>query len=337
MSPARPTWVPERNVSARQKWCDGPFCPANLIVLLSSKAVGKTVVLRKKGLVTLTVIGGGTERSFASKVLIPVLLECVRVLSLATHSSIPVHVTYCNACGDRLLPTGPGTIVSSEHVNGGISMGVTNGVLVFRRQDSEKVLVHELLHLYGIDAPLRNLAPSLEAHTIRPCPYTGTRTRTQTQTQTRSAWGARRGSISIGLNEAYTDALACIVFCGDISRARSHALIVAARILAHFDVGLKPFLESTHAFAYYVVKAAILVNGEAFVSFLKQQRDGLTPDHPLKAVRFMEQSLRSTAFISAVMGEIRRQAHTSNEERRGLHMTDGRPGLTSFSKVGVLI
>lgn len=272
---------------------------------------------------TITVIGGGNaERTFALHALVPVLSECVRVLSSATHTAIPVHVTYCNACGERLLPAVMGEAIGSEHVNGGISMDHNMGVLVFRRQDARKVLIHELLHLFKIDAPLRDLSVALEARAIRPH---------------RGLWATRRGSIHIGLNEAYTDAIACVVFCGDIERAKTHAVAAAVRVLAHFGFGELPFTESTHAFSYYVVKAAMLVNGDEFASLLRHMRDGLTPDDPAQVIKFMGKSLRSVAFRSALSFEIERHERAPEAGARHLRMTDGRPGLVSFSKLGVLI
>lgn len=324
-----PKWGPERDLSARTRWCTGsPYCPANLVKLLASNAVGRTLVIQfpkaigVDPLVTLTVIGGGNlERAFARDILVPVLVECVRVLAQLKHTSMPVHVSYCNACGQRLLPVKQGAVLSSEHVNGGMAMGPNMGVLVFRREDAAKVLVHELLHLYGIDAPLRNIPSAIEACVVQPRP---------------GMWGLVQGSLPVGLSEAYTDAIACMVFCGNVQRATEHAVHTASKVLAHFRYGLSPFVAETHAFSYYVVKAAMLTNASTFLKLLSKQRDGLTPDGHLQVVCFMEKALRSVAFRSAVKAA-GGEGGKRHAQDRHIRMTDGGHGQASFSEIGVLI
>lgn len=326
-------WGPERSFSARTKWCaDSPFCPTGLKRLLASKAQGKTVELTgvlpmMRNVITITVIGGGSkERLFAEFKLVPILLKCVRVLAYKCASSTPVHVTYCNACGDRILPTSKGAVITSEHVNGGVSMGHVMGVMVFRRQDAEKVLIHELLHLFDVDKSLLGLSPSIEARTARPID---------------GLWTTLSGSsqvIRIGLNEAYTDAISCIIFCGDISRARAHAVEVAAKVLSHFECGDIPFAETTHVFAYYIVKAAMLVNADEFIALLTSQVNGITVDNPTMMVRFMDKSLHSPAFQSAVKQAMRNRGVPGvgrSADQGRIEMTDGGPCMTQFSKIGV--
>lgn len=106
-------WAPERNAPARSMWCKDPiYCPVSLIAFLQSDAIGKTATFTHSTcLCTLTVIGDSAQRAFATTHLVHVILECVRALlstpsSAPTYAPIPetVHVTYCDACGDRLLP-----------------------------------------------------------------------------------------------------------------------------------------------------------------------------------------------------------------------------------------
>lgn len=293
-------WGPERDVSARSRWCTNPvFCPTKLVSFLKSGAMGRTCVMTRE--VTLTVIGPATQRMFAEARLMPVILECVRSLAVDKR---PVHVTYCDACGDRLLPARHADTISAEHVNGGMCMGTSMGVLVFRRQDAEKVLVHELLHLYDVDTPLRGLAPEVQAHISRPLP---------------GMWGNVTLS-TVSLAEAYTDAVACTVFCG-LGRARPHALQAAARVLSHFGMGRRPFSETTHAFSYYIVKAAMLNDGEGFLSLVRS--NGLTPKDTQRVVMFVETGLRSLAFRGATKAAARTPS-------MGMGMTDGAPGSVTF-------
>lgn len=301
-------WGTERDMSARSRWCRDPvFCPAQLVSFLKSSAVGRTWACNMGREITLTVIGSVAQRAFAEARLMPVVLECVRCLALDTR---PVHVTFCDACGDRLLPATPGGTISSEHVNGGMCMGTFMGVLVFRRQDAEKVLVHELLHLFDVDTPLRSLPSELQAHVARPLS---------------GMWATISSTAStVCLSEAYTDAVACVVFCG-LERARAHAVQVAVRVLCHFGMGRRPFLESTHVFSYYIVKAAMLVHARGFLSLLRS--NGLTPKDPQRVARFMETGLRSLTFQAVAKSKVTRTMSMS----MSMAMTDGAPGMVSFS------
>lgn len=305
-------------------------------MLLKSSAPGTTAYLEcfLKGIrVTLTVVGGGTrERAFATKVLVPILVQCVTQLGSMVGQIQQVHVTYCNACPARVLPNVKGTVITSENVNGGICAGVVDGVLVFRRQDAAKVLIHELLHLYGVDAPLRGLSHEVAAHVARPV---------------RGMWGRLVGSLPTHLSEAYTDALACLVFCGDNTRAKACAVAGAGRVLAHFGAGRAPFLEETHVFAYYVIKAAMLVHADAFVTLLRTLKTPLVPSSPAEVTRlveFMDVSLRSRPFRAAMLEGMASAQMSSpaldsiaSSSETSISMTDGLPGRIQFSQLGVLI
>lgn len=295
-------------MGARARWVrEERYTPACVHKVLS-RAAGRTMSLARHRVMTLTVLGSAGDRLFAAKCLAPVMLRCVRELG-GHDPSIPVHVTYCNACGPRVLPGLMGAELGREHVNGGLCMGSDMGVLVFRRQDAQKVLIHELVHLFDIDAPLRNLSDATEMSAVRSCAGLWT-------------WTQRRaGHVPVALAEAYTDALACLAFCGgDVIRARTHAVAVAARVLHHFGWGRLPFRETTHAFSYYVVKAAILVGLDGDRDLLSMLRTS----PPAATVAFMGRSLRSARFRSALT-EASREGGGAKGQEKGIQMTDGRP------------
>lgn len=295
---------------------------------MTGKTIGISTILQTPTAththpVTITVIGGGhRDRLFAQRHLVPVVLECVRVLQVISGAR-PVHVTYCNACPARVLPMKQATTLTSENVNGGVCMGTWMGVLVFRRQDAVKVLIHELLHLFGVDEALRSLSPQVEAKIIRPC---------------RGLWGERKGTLPIHLSEAYTDAIACLIFCGDHLRARACAVDRAARILIHFGAGRVSFREDTHVFSYYVVKAAMLTHAPEFVSLLHTFKMQLVPNESEvpSILNFMDRTLRSTAFHNSLHNRMR-ELQMSGAFDKDLSMTDGQRGWIRFSEVGVLI
>lgn len=273
-------WGRERDVSARRQWCSHghKYCPNALVTFLQKKHLcGKTMCVQDT--VTLTVLGTTVDRKYATNRLVPVLRSTMRVLAVTGASVSQVHVTYCNACGPRELPAHAGSIITSESVNGGMSMGSSMGVLIFREEDAQKVLVHELIHLYGVDTYLRRLPSHVEAHVAR---------------ARKGFWGSVISS-GVALNEAYTEAIASILHHDDIARARHQAVSVAKKILAHFGWGAQPFRESTHVFSYYIVKAAMLVNSKALVEIMK---NGKASQHEM--VKFMDASLRSRRFRNAI-------------------------------------
>lgn len=301
-------WDAERNVLARSIWCNGnsTLCPTRLSQFMRSRVEGKTMTMMDES-VTLTVLGSRAEREFACRTLKPVLIETVQALTKSMRRRPKVvHVTYCDVCGDRILPDRAGSLITSEHVNGGISMGDTMGVLVFRRQDAVKVMIHELLHMFEVDKALQRLTDADEQHVIR---------------ARQGLWQTRQGMLGtrVALSEAYTDAIACIMFSGSVLRARRHAIHAAKVMLAYFGWGSMPFKESTHAFSYYVVKAAMLVHSEELIMLVRSQTDGVPMDVK-DVVRFMERSLRSTRF-----SEVMRSRWDKLLGERRIEMTDGKP------------
>lgn len=282
------------------------YCPSGLLALLNDgNQVGMTMTVSDGH--TLTVLGDAKDRSYAKRRLVPVILMCLRRFGRGRKE---VHVTYCDACGDRVLPAKHGTPLASEHVNGGVTMDRDMGVLVFRRQDAQKVLVHELMHLFGMDESIRGLDSTLEKRVVRDRPGLW-------------SWRGSKNPVPIALSEAYTDAIACIIYCdGDLVRARQHAVSTASKVLEHFGWGTLPFSETTHAFSYYVVKAAMLVsldtNGMA--AMLRPAKTGI--------VGFMDRSLHSVEFRDSLLvarSLIGRGRGGGRAGARAIHMSDGRP------------
>jgi hypothetical protein len=172
--------------------------------------------------------------------------ELVRIAS-AVVAAFPyrpsgVHIVFVPCKETRRLPRGAGEAVGPEHVNGGLT--ASGRILVYRLEDAGKVLVHELVHLYGMDAALRDSnADAVEAALAR-------------------KYGVLidpHGAGGLGLNECYTDLLACWLYarwCNtDLVLVRRRMDAVAVRLLLHRPSKRTP--ERTHAFSYYVCKAAL--------------------------------------------------------------------------------
>lgn len=244
---------------------------------------------------------GMGELDFVRRRFLPTLLACVEMLEKAAveagidrmHRKV-VDVTYVAHPARRELPPQPGTPILPEHVNGGVTFMGTGRVLVYRREDACKVLIHELLHLYGYDRLLR-YDHEAEAGLMR---VLGVAQLQQ---------GSGGGTAHFGLSECYVDALACYLHAFtnvsrratvvDLEAVDSHLSAAAARILLHY--GRKPrallhppvpvMTEGTHACSYYLCKAALWRDiGE----FVRTHPPWVIPQNPAAFAKLVEGAVR---------------------------------------------
>jgi hypothetical protein len=186
-------------------------------------------------------------------VLAPAAVRTARLLREATgRTTLDVDIVFAALRSNRMIPARAGEAVGPEHVNGGISfMGRYDRpcALVYREEDAHKVLIHELVHCFGVDATLND--PASDAKLAE-------------------RYGVRSQGMNLGLNEAYTETLACflhtLAFASasasvgpSLSVASAHFSQLAANLAAHFGRANHPFayLERTHAFAYVACRAAL--------------------------------------------------------------------------------
>lgn len=181
--------------------------------------------------------------------------RCARdvVFALAPHLAAGrarrLVITYLPCAAPRALPRRPGAALGPRHVNGGVTWRALDGasadVLVFRREDAVKVLVHELLHAHRWGASLDDRAGDSAGRALA------------------SACGVRRGTVA--LEEACVEAAACEVAArwlgGEAAwrRARARAGEVARAAARHFAREHHQWRETTHAFAYIVGRWALMV------------------------------------------------------------------------------
>ena len=218
-------------------------------------------------------------RPFLEAVLLPLLaatLELLREEGRLRNSSIaPFTFAFVPAGGRRRLPVRPRAPVLPDHINGGVTFGRERLVAVLRKEDACKVLVHELVHLAGLDSPIRPhaLPPDLEPALAK-------------------RYDVQQTLGKLGIAEAYTETLACFLYSvwlrlsgtprtvGDVEGIAS---VLAGRIerigtdvAAHFGRGggrgagrgkgrgttgdrhrLLHVREGTHCFAYVFCRAAL--------------------------------------------------------------------------------
>lgn len=69
------------------------------------------------------------------------------------HHQYPWRIGYFPSTSKRILP-GPGFPLGPEHVNGGYTMPCsTNGIIIYRKEEATRVLLHELFHASCCDRP----------------------------------------------------------------------------------------------------------------------------------------------------------------------------------------
>jgi hypothetical protein len=190
-------------------------------------------------------------------VMVPTAERTAALLGEATTSnSSAVDVVFAAVDAPRKLPERTGEPLGPEHLNGGVTTIATGRVLVYREEDADKVLVHELVHRFGLDDGLRPEVPAAS----------------RAAAALAREFGVRPISMPLGLNEAYTEALACFLHANCVA-ARSgsdpaeklsvtgaHYLDLSRLLVAHHRKNPEtPFgnAERTHAFAYVHCRAAL--------------------------------------------------------------------------------
>jgi hypothetical protein len=87
------------------------------------------------------------------------LLASATALLAARHAVAvvpPFSVVYVDAPERRYLPAERGAAILPDHINGGVCYhgAGTRRIVVFRREDAGKVLIHELIHLFDTELEL---------------------------------------------------------------------------------------------------------------------------------------------------------------------------------------
>jgi hypothetical protein len=261
------------------------FIPASAHAEINTWAIHRVVgKLGPPGFRMCYVCAPGEEArvgKLVTTVLAPSAARATLLLREATgRSHERVDIVFVASPSPRLLPEEPRGAVAPEHINGGVTFFRYSPprVLVWREEDAEKVIVHELVHRFGIDEALRLNTPLEMAAEARLA----------------ARYGVHTTGVQLGVNEAYTEALACVLYVhlscartstgtstgtgsgvdGALTVASQHFAELASRLARHF--GLSPehpfaYTESTHAFAYVACRAAL---------FQPAHLERLLLDHP---------------------------------------------------------
>lgn len=227
--------------------------------------------------------------------LVPLVRAMTRLLQAACMERETVHVTYVACEHKRVLPQVAELPLGPVHVNGGVAFLRDGRVLVYRKEDACKVMMHELLHMFGADAAIR-----------------GDSVVEQTLCQRFNVVS----SIGMAMGEVFVDAIACYLHAlweaalrglraaqaGEyVGRQAKHVRLVAARVLRHFGrlpfgvrrnagAGTAAIRENTHAFSYYVCKAAVWQQ-DVLPIFLAAYPPGRLPTDTRRFADFISEAL----------------------------------------------
>lgn len=260
--PIEPVELSGATLAAERAWLRGEAAGGRFCAAFVAPGEGEGVRRwRVRATLTLDIVhgggeGGGCAADVHARVMLPLLHAGCRMLddgAMAAHVTAPraLHVTYVPRPEKRALPLTRGEPLAAEHVNGGLTDhggGGTTRVLVWRAEDGCKVLLHEVLHAYGVDGRLHDRAVDIAL--ARDLGVTTT-----------DGGGVR-------LAEAYVDAVACYLYAmwqvgtargqaltRALTATREHMEVGAARVMLHYRGGA--WHERTNACAYYVIKAAL--------------------------------------------------------------------------------
>jgi hypothetical protein len=189
----------------------------------------------------------------------------------------------------KVFPRRDDIVLNEDHVNSGVTMFNEHErcVVVYRKEEIMKVLLHELIHCYEID--FHNYNFKHDRHLIR-----------KFRIQVQKPW--KNVNTPLALYESYTDSLACyghaITYClfkqhnkntVDLNRnidsvllsETNHYLRIAAKVYK-----FSKLMEDTHCFSYYIAKAAIFRNFPDFLKIIKEN-NGLKIDSEIKQERYL--------------------------------------------------
>lgn len=269
----------------------------------------RAIILRDGSLpgFTITCIGLTKDAHTALKSVFPVAAAGYQVLSsyaLAKRRPIPqAHIVYIPCSRRRALPKSPADPVTPECINGGMTTFMTQPakhpwrIIVFRREDADKVMLHELVHLFRVDG--NRIDDSVEQAWIRA-----------------RGWPVRSAPPTRYLNaqESITEALGC--YMGVVFRRRLSMPFVTLAVAYRWMLGAAAHLlargivvDGTHAFSYMVLRAVLWDERgpcSAFFELIESQDPsaGLMDLIDLRMPEFLERlRRRPPAFTGLAMND----------------------------------
>lgn len=182
----------------------------------------------------------------------------------------------------KTLPERPGAEIGSEHMNSGVTTfsGGSARVLVYRREDLLKTLIHEMLHVRGVGDWMHD-DPIVIRHSNRLASEGGIRTRDNRDADAKGVI-ACEALVDLWAMHLHEEATGC-------SREDSELLTwdLCYSLAAHFGMGGR-WRESTNGFAYSFLRLVLMGRGDEILSS--------PPDDPPRTVIRDALAVRSAPF-----------------------------------------
>ncbi len=240
------------------------------VAKLSKKTCSVSAVICGTKVVVTMPAGGGMQLTLA----LDVLAFTVRVLTKLNGKRSLLRVVLMPVRTLKRLPNKPGMVVGVDEVNSGYAWKEPGRadhctIVVYRKEDLNKVLIHELVHCWDLE--FKRYDPRIDRLLIA---------RYNLRLHEK---GVVHPFNRLALNEAFAEVIACylhaavyVLFVGSgeaalskaLSREARHYIDVAAKVVAYLET--PGASQGTHVFAYYICKAAMFQNLEGFFNALGQ-------------------------------------------------------------------
>ena len=212
-----------------------------------------------------------------------------RVVRGAAGPVVPViHLTLYLTNLKKQFPAKANVVLDEDNINSGVTLWENDPepnrkIVIYRKEELYKVLLHELIHYYSID--FHAYDPSYDVYLMKLFGISVAAPRKNPRNP-------------LALYESYTDSIACyghllthMLFKGEptdrasvMGRVATEARFFTTQAAKVWKYG--KLKEDTHAFSYYIVKAAIYRRFDAFMDLLAT--NGIRIDTAEKERDFLE-------------------------------------------------
>lgn len=236
------------------------------------------------------------KRSRCLREIVKVLNFYIYALNKVAHLPV-VNITLYLTNLTKVFPGKSGVVLGEDNVNSGVTIFNEDDrhIIIYRKEEIYKVLLHELIHAYQIE--FHRYDPSIDEYFMHTFGITVQEP-------------AKNPRNPLALFESYTESLACYgyllthtLFANDgrlptevleeaMRKEQRHSMLIAAKVLRYGSL-----VENSHVFSYYVAKAAILAGFDGFLSFVQMHGIALTTQaDQLAYMRFLKNVMENQGF-----------------------------------------
>ena len=236
-----------------------------------------------------------TNKNFPFVELYRVLNFYITVLNKLRHIPVVNIMLYATNL-KKQFPSTPGIVLDENNVNSGVTIFQSDDynermIVIYRKEELFKVLLHELIHYYELD--FHDYNGMHDTYFIE-----------KYGVVVSEPYKNRRNPLA--LYESYTETVACYGYVltymlfknkpmeqkniqSLVEKETKHYMIQAHKVFKYGHMR-----ENTHVFSYYIIKAAIYFQFDKFKDFLKA--NGIKMDALEKQERYLD-------FIKAMVGD----------------------------------